>query len=151
MKSEDSLPIAVRSRAGDYSVVCQAGLLREIGTRIAALGDFSSVHILTSPRVWKALGKIVPKGFAAAEFPQVHLINDAETAKTLTTVEKATRSLVRAGADRHALVIAIGGGVIGDVAGFVAASYLRGVALVQVPTTLVAPVYSSIGGKSGGN
>ncbi len=115
------------------------------------LGSFSSVHLLTSPRVWKALGKSMSGGFAKKSRPQVHLLDDGEAAKNLTTVEKAARSLVRAGADRHSLVIAVGGGVIGDVAGFVAASYLRGVSLVQVPTTLVAQVDSSVGGKTGVN
>lgn len=78
-------------------------------------------------------------------------MDDAESAKTLQTIEKTSRSLIRAGADRRSLLIAVGGGVVGDVAGFVAASYLRGMALAQVPTTLVAQVDSSIGGKTGVN
>jgi 3-dehydroquinate synthase len=78
-------------------------------------------------------------------------MNDAEAAKNLRTVELLARELVRGGADRKSLVIAVGGGVVGDVAGFVAASYLRGVALVHVPTTVVAQVDSSIGGKTGVN
>jgi 3-dehydroquinate synthase len=81
----------------------------------------------------------------------IHLIDDGEAAKNLRTVEITSRSLVKAGADRRSLLIAVGGGVTGDVAGFVAASYLRGVALLQVPTTLVAQVDSSVGGKTGVN
>ncbi len=122
-----------------------------MGGSIAALGPFSNVHLLTSPGVWNALGKTVSGGFSKKNQPQVHLLDDGESAKTLSTVEKVARSLVRTGADRHSLVIAVGGGVIGDVAGFVAASYLRGVSLVQVPTTLVAQVDSSVGGKTGVN
>jgi 3-dehydroquinate synthase len=79
----------------------------------------------------------------------VVLFDDSETSKRLATVEQIARKLIRAGADRHATLIAVGGGVVGDVGGFAAASYLRGVRLVHVPTTLVAQVDSSIGGKTG--
>ena len=79
------------------------------------------------------------------------LFDDREAAKNLATVEQTCRKLVRAGADRRALLIAVGGGVVGDVAGFVAASYARGIGLVHVPTTLVAQVDSAIGGKTGVN
>ena len=151
MKFTHSRPIRVRSSSGDYQVLCQHGLLRRLESELGALGSFSSVHLITSRRVWKALGKNVASGFNKKRRPQVHLLDDGESGKTLGTVEKAARSLVRAGADRHSLVIAVGGGVIGDVAGFVAASYLRGVSLVQVPTTLVAQVDSSVGGKTGVN
>jgi 3-dehydroquinate synthase len=81
----------------------------------------------------------------------VHLFDDAETKKNTRTVELLCRKLTRTGADRKSLIIAVGGGVVGDVAGFVAACYLRGVGLVHVPTTLVAQVDSSIGGKTGVN
>ena len=91
------------------------------------------------------------QGISAVDDPQVLLFDDAEAAKNLRTVEEIARKLVRAGADRKALLIAVGGGVVGDVAGFVAASYLRGVALVQVPTTVVAQVDSAVGGKTGVN
>lgn len=151
MKSIDAKPIRVRSSSGDYLVLCKSGLLRRLGNELEELGEYSSVHLLTSPKVWKALGKTAQAGFGKRHRPHVHLLDDGESAKTLGTVERAVRSLVRAGADRQSLVIAMGGGVIGDVAGFVAASYQRGVSLVQVPTTLVAQVDSSVGGKTGVN
>ena len=77
------------------------------------------------------------------------LFNDAESAKRVATVEGIARNLVRTGADRRAVIVAVGGGVVGDVAGFAAATYLRGVRLVHVPTTVVAQVDSAIGGKTG--
>jgi len=95
-------------------------------------------------------GKLSKVG-ASFEGSAIHLFDDAESAKNLRSVEQITRSLCRAGADRKSLVIAVGGGVVGDVAGFAAASYLRGVELVHIPTTLVSQVDSSIGGKTGVN
>jgi 3-dehydroquinate synthase len=142
--------IAVRSHAGKYSIVCGTGALKRAGKEIAALGDFSSVHIITAPKVWRAVAKHVP-GDLVAKKSAIHLMSDAETHKDMRNVETLCRSLVRGGADRKSLIVAIGGGVTGDVAGFAAASYLRGVALVHVPTTLVSQVDSSIGGKTGVN
>lgn len=143
--------IAVRSAAGSYSVVCGAGVVRLAAKEVANLGTFSSVHVVSSAKVWRALGKSVRRGVGVNNAGAVHLMNDGESAKNLRTVELLARDLVRSGADRKSLVIAVGGGVVGDVAGFVAASYLRGVGLVHVPTTVVAQVDSSIGGKTGVN
>jgi 3-dehydroquinate synthase len=143
--------IRVRSAAGEYAVLCGAGVLRDAATEIAQLGEFSSVHVLTSPKVWRAVGKAVKAAIPRSASRNVHLFDDAETKKNMRTVELICRKLTRAGADRRSLIIGVGGGVVGDVAGFVAASYLRGVALVHVPTTLVAQVDSSIGGKTGVN
>ena len=143
--------IEVKSAAGRYAVVCGVGALARLSREIARVATFSSWHVVTSRRVWAALGKKVLRGLGAAKAAHLHVCNDAEAEKNLRSVESITRSLVRAGADRAAAVIAVGGGVVGDVAGFAAASYLRGVALVQVPTTLVAQTDSAIGGKTGVN
>ena len=143
--------IQVKSSAGTYQVVCGTGVFRRTRREIARLGKFSSVHVLTSPKVWKALGPRAKRVFAGLPNLVVHRFDDAEGKKDLRSVNLLTRSLTRARADRQSLVIAFGGGVIGDVAGFVAASYLRGVALVQIPTTLVSQTDSSVGGKTGVN
>ena len=143
--------IAVKSSAGSYSVVSGTGSIRRSSKEIAALGPFSSLHIVTSPKILLALGERIKRGLGISSNGVVHLMNDAESAKNLRTVESVSRSLVKSDADRKSLLVAVGGGVVGDVAGFVAASYLRGVALVHVPTTLVAQVDSSLGGKTGVN
>ncbi len=143
--------IVVKSSAGPYSIVSGAGVIRRAGQEIAALGQFSSLHVVSSPKVWRAVGKAVQRGLRLSKDSAIHLFDDAESAKNLRSVEQITRSLCRAGADRKALVVAVGGGVVGDLAGFAAASYLRGVDLVHIPTTLVSQVDSSIGGKTGVN
>jgi 3-dehydroquinate synthase len=143
--------IVVKSSAGPYPVVAGAGVIRRTAQEIATLGRFSSVHLVSSAKVWRAAGKAVQRGLRLPTGSAIHLFDDAESAKNLRSVEQITRSLCRAGADRQSLVVAVGGGVVGDVAGFAAATYLRGVKLVHLPTTLVAQVDSSIGGKTGVN
>jgi 3-dehydroquinate synthase len=143
--------ILVKSSAGPYAVVAGAGVIRHAAREIAALGRFSSVHVVSSPKVWRAVGKFVQRGLRLSKGSAVHLFDDGESAKNLSNVEHIARSLCRAGADRQSLVVAAGGGVVGDVAGFAAAAYLRGVKLAHIPTTLVAQVDSSIGGKTGVN
>jgi 3-dehydroquinate synthase len=143
--------IKIKSSAGLYEVVCGPGALHAAAREIAALGKFSSVQVVSSPKVWRAVGKAVRRGLGPQDASKLHLFDDAESAKNLRTVEALCRSLSRAGADRKSLLVAIGGGVVGDVTGYVAASYLRGVALVHVPTTLVAQVDSAMGGKTGVN
>src|SRR6266436_4843923 len=141
----------VKSSAGPYSVVSGAGAIRRASREIAAVGRFSSVHVVSSPKVWRAVGKTVQRALRLAKGSSIHLFDDAESAKSLRSVEQITRSLCRAGADRQSLVVAVGGGVVGDVAGLAAAVFLRGVELVHIPTTLVSQVDSSIGGKTGVN
>jgi 3-dehydroquinate synthase len=143
--------IAVKSSAGSYSVVSGAGVIRRAAKEIAALRQFSDLHVVSSPRVWRAAGKAVRRGLRLPSSRCLHLFDDAESAKNLRSVEQIARSLSHAAADRKSLVIAVGGGVVGDVAGFAAAIFLRGVRLVHIPTTLVSQVDSSIGGKTGVN
>ena len=147
------LRIRVRSAVGTYSVLYASGLLARAGAEISALDENTGVFLLTSPprvaRHWR--GKAGERGLRGAGFRGTILFDDRETAKSMSTVEHICRELVHAGADRRALLVAVGGGVVGDVAGFAAATYLRGVRLVHVPTTLVAQVDSAIGGKTGVN
>jgi len=141
--------IPIRSSTGTYNVVCSRGAITRLAALIARVGDSTGTFFLSSPRVWKLWGKKVSAGFRGRRNLGVILFDDRETSKRLATVEEIARKLIRAGADRRSILIAVGGGVVGDVAGFVAATYLRGVRIVHVPTTLVAQVDSSIGGKTG--
>src|SRR6266700_1645648 len=143
--------IPVKSSAGPYSVVSGSGVIGRAAQEIAVLGRFSTVHVVSSPKVWRAVGQTVQRGLRLSKVNAVHFFDDAESAKNLRSVEQIARSLCRAGADRQSLVIAVGGGVVGDVAGFAAAAFLRGVKLVHIPTTVVSQVDSSIGGKTGVN
>ncbi|HWG59523.1 MAG TPA: 3-dehydroquinate synthase [Candidatus Acidoferrales bacterium] len=143
--------IRVHSAAGSYDVLCGPGILGRARRLLAPLGDADGAFILSSPRVWRYWGRVIARGLGAKGNRRVILFDDREAAKRISTVEGIARSLVRAGADRRALLVAAGGGVVGDVAGFAAATYLRGVRIVHIPTTLVAQVDSAIGGKTGVN
>ena len=141
--------IEVSSSAGPYDFVCARGILSKSASLLKRLRDTTKIFVVSSPRVWRFWSRELAAKLPGGRRPI--LFDDAEQFKRLETVEAIARALVRAGADRHAVLVAVGGGVVGDVAGFVAASYLRGVRLVHVPTTLVAQVDSSIGGKTGVN
>jgi 3-dehydroquinate synthase len=140
--------IQVRAEAGDYAVIFGGGALARIGELIEPVRAGGEVYVLSSPRVWRFWGREVMRGLRVRR-EQVILFDDREMAKRMATVEKICRKLVRARADRQTLIVAVGGGVVGDVAGFAAASYLRGVKIVHVPTTVVAQMDSAIGGKTG--
>jgi 3-dehydroquinate synthase len=104
--------------------------------------------VVSSPGIWRLHGDRLTRALGRIE---PILVPDGERFKTLQTVSRMYEALIRAGADRASAIIAVGGGVIGDMAGFAAATFLRGIALVQVPTTLLAQVDSAIGGKVGVN
>ena len=139
--------IQVTSSAGIYKVYCARRALSRSRALIARLGDSTGTFVLSSPRVWRFWGRAVTSKIPSARHPI--LFDDRESAKRLAIVEGIARQLVRAGADRRSILVAVGGGVVGDVAGFAAAIYMRGVRLVHIPTTVVAQVDSSIGGKTG--
>jgi len=142
--------IKVRSTSGTYEIWCGRGVAAKSARAVGRLAEQSALFLISSPRVWKHMGARIEKIFKGVHRATI-LFDDREAAKNLSTVEKACRQLVRAGADRRALLVAVGGGVVGDVAGFVAASYARGIGLVHIPTTLVAQVDSAVGGKTGVN
>ena len=110
------------------------------------------VFVVTSRAIRKHWGRVLRKGLSKlAQAVEVLEMPDGERAKRLTELEKLAEQLVAKGADRQSVIVALGGGVVGDVGGFLASIYMRGVPVVQVPTTLVAQVDSAIGGKTGVN
>ncbi|MFL6243371.1 MAG: 3-dehydroquinate synthase [Acidimicrobiia bacterium] len=128
-----------------YDAVVGRGALRELG---AVLAGRRRVAVVSQATVADRYGDDACAGAPNAE---VFLIGDGEAAKTLTTVERLGRDLSAWGLLRDDVVVALGGGVVGDVAGFTAAIYHRGVAVVQVPTTLLAQIDAAVGGKTGVN
>ncbi len=149
------VPVQLGPRS--YDICVERGLLVRVGQETAqriAGGDGRgrSVFIITQPNIAKIYGQTVTGSLEAAGFT-VHTIALAagETRKTLRTVEQAYSQLRDKAADRRTVILALGGGVIGDIAGFVAATYNRGLDFVQIPTTLLAQVDSSVGGKVGVN
>ena len=140
--------IQVAATSRTYPVHVGAGLLARLGSLLDAAGVTGQRVVISSPTVWKAHGQSVARALGSAEHV---LVPDGERSKTAQTVARIYDALIRMAADRSTTIVAIGGGVIGDVVGFAAATYLRGVGLVHVPTTLLAQVDSSIGGKVGIN
>ena len=140
----------VETGAGKYDVRIEPGLLSQVGdAAVSALGN-RRLFVIADESVWNCLGPRVAPGLDGCDWTLLSTPL-GEPRKRLATVEELSSAMHRAGADRRSAVIALGGGVAGDVAGFVAASYMRGIDVVQVPTTLLAQVDASVGGKTGVN
>ena len=136
-----------------YQAWIENGLLARAGSVLSELlPQASRIFVVTVPPVRKRWGSKLVKSLQAGGFtPQVIPMPDGEPSKRLATVEGLADKLARMGADRKAVVIALGGGVVGDVSGLLASLYMRGIELVQVPTTVLAQVDASIGGKTAVN
>lgn len=143
--------IRVDTASAKYGVVAGSGLLRELAPRIERVAGMlpRRVFVLTSPPVWALWGKAFLSSFA--DPPLALFLAPGEAHKSLANVEKLARQMAQAGGDRGSLLIAFGGGIVGDVGGFLAAIYMRGIPYVQIPTTFLAQVDSSVGGKTGVN
>jgi 3-dehydroquinate synthase len=124
------------------------GATAQLAALLDAHGTGARRFIVSSPTIWKFQGEAIRRALGPVD---PILIADGERFKTLQSVSRIYEALVRGGADRGSTLVAVGGGVIGDTAGFAAATFLRGMSLVQVPTTLLAQVDSSVGGKVGVN
>jgi shikimate kinase/3-dehydroquinate synthase len=140
--------IPVRYPGGEYAVHLGRGLLARVGSLLREQDLSGQVVLVTNPTVGNLYAESVTESLKAAGFPvAICTVPDGEAYKTLDTMRTLYDGFIEAGLDRHGAVLALGGGVIGDMAGFAAATYLRGVPLVQLPSTLLAMVDASIGGK----
>ena len=139
--------VTVGTPSRHYVVTLGDGVLSHLEQLLDAVKAPARRFVVSSPTVWRFHGQ----RFAAVSDAEPILVPDGERYKQIPTVSRVWEALIKANADRASTLITFGGGVIGDLAGFAAASYLRGIALVHVPTTLLAQVDSSIGGKVGVN
>lgn len=140
--------LRVTSRHFNYQVIVGRGAWRSL--RDFHRQNYSSVFILTERALWKRWGKRFLSECGLRNAPPI-FTPAGESSKSLAMVERVAAQLLAGGADRRSLLVVFGGGVVGDLGGFVASTYMRGIDVVQVPTTVVAQVDSAIGGKTGVN
>jgi len=140
--------VTVRTRFGEYPVVIGSGL--EYGKLALAVKKPCRAVVVSDDNVFPLYGEAALRSFRASGYQASHfVIPHGEASKTLATVERLLAFLAQENVTRGDLLIALGGGVIGDITGFAAAVYLRGVEFLQLPTTVLAAVDSSVGGKTG--
>ncbi|MDA8335319.1 MAG: 3-dehydroquinate synthase [Peptococcaceae bacterium] len=134
--------------ADSYPILIGPGLLETLGGRLAGLVNGRRALVVSNATVWGLFGDVVTGSLTSAGFRTAFApVPEGESAKSLASAARLYERAVAAGLDRGSPMVALGGGVVGDLAGFVAATYLRGVPFAQVPTTLLSQVDSSVGGK----
>jgi 3-dehydroquinate synthase len=145
--------ISVTTPQASYDVVIGTGLLRTLYSRLRKLnsGKPPKTIVVTSPSIWALWHERFLASFPQDAQPAVLFLPAGERYKRLAHVESLAEQLVAAGADRDTILLAFGGGIIGDLTGFLAAIYMRGIRYVGIPTTILAMVDSSLGGKTGVN
>src|SRR5881296_4784279 len=132
-----------------YHIVVESGALDTVGARLAELRVGSRTALVSDAAILRLYGKTVGQSLESAGFVVATVeVPEGEAAKTLAVAARCWDALLAAGLDRTSTVLALGGGAVGDVAGFVAATYMRGVNFVQLPTTVLAQVDAAIGGKT---
>jgi 3-dehydroquinate synthase len=143
--------LIVQVNLGDrgYAIVIERGALATVGPRVRALGVGSRAALVGAAAVLERYGKSVRESLEQAGIAVAAVeVPDGEAAKTLAVAEHCWNALLEAGLDRTSTVLALGGGAVGDLAGFVAGTYMRGLNLVHLPTTVLAQVDAAIGGKT---
>jgi 3-dehydroquinate synthase len=143
-----SVPVALAGR--EYSIHVGAGLLDRLSDWIAPLCP-TSIVIVSDPTVGSLYLERAVRSLTSVARTERFVLAAGEAGKNLAAAEQVIEALAAARADRRSVLVALGGGVIGDIAGFASAIFMRGIRFVQVPTTLLAQVDSSVGGKTGVN
>jgi len=131
-----------------YSAVVERGVIGHTAQYIPSKAG--KLFVVSTVDVWRHQGEALQRGLAGVSYEVLHLPGGEEQ-KRLAPVERLAEEMVRRGGDRSSLVVAFGGGIVSDMAGFLAAVFMRGIPVVQVPTTLLAQVDASLGGKTGVN
>jgi len=139
--------VIVNLKERSYKILIGSGLLRRINDFIGSLGDMEKIMIITNPRVFSLYAKGIENQIRKNYKVTTAIVPDEERAKSLKWAKFLYDKMVKEKMERGSLVITVGGGVVGDLGGFVASTYMRGIPYIQVPTTLLAQVDSSIGGK----
>src|SRR2546428_12147589 len=141
--------IPVRLGPHSYAIVVERGALGPLAARLSELGVGSRAALVSAPAILRLYGKTVVASLDGAGISVATVeVPDGEAAKTLPVAERAWNALLEAGLDRTSTVLALGGGAVGDPAGFVAAPHMPGVKLVPNPTTILAPVVPSTRGQT---
>lgn len=154
MDKPNQLKVHLTGKSQSYPIIVERGIIQQVGPRMEAVLPAATRRILvvSNAKVFALYGKAVMAGLARSRFAATSwLMGDGERFKSWRTLEQAVAACSAAGLERPDAVIALGGGVVGDLCGLAAALYLRGIALVQIPTTLLAQIDSSVGGKTGIN
>ena len=142
--------LTVNLADNSYDIVIERGALASLGQRCRAVGLKGVAAVITNPTVAALYGAVVRESLEDAGYTVAQIeMPDGEEYKNSTTLNQIYDDLLAAGVDRRSFMVALGGGVVGDVAGYAAATWMRGIPFVQVPTTLLAQVDSSVGGKTG--
>ena len=141
--------VTVNLGENSYDIQIESGSLPALGKRCVSHGLTGRAAVVTNPTVNALYGDTVQRSLTSAGYPVTMIeIPDGEEYKNAVTLNSVYDALIDAGLDRRSFIVALGGGVVGDLAGFAAATFLRGIPFVQAPTTLLAQVDSSVGGKT---
>jgi 3-dehydroquinate synthase len=142
--------ISVNLKERAYKIHIEPGIIKKASVLSSEFIKGKNIFILTDDNVNKLYGENILKSLSKQSSKStLYSIPPGEGSKTLATMETLYHEVLKAGLDRKSVIIALGGGVVGDIAGFLAASYMRGIDFIQIPTSLLAMVDSSVGGKTG--